>query len=73
MEIHSETFRFNYTISIEDITYEHHNKYHNDIRNQTKVKIDFYSHFSDYSAHNAANTFEHMKVFIQWMYERTFS
>ena len=31
--------------------------------------MDFQSHFSDESAHNAATTFEHMVKFIHWMYE----
>ena len=31
--------------------------------------MDFDSHFSYNSAHNAAATFEHMKKFIQWMYQ----
>ena len=31
--------------------------------------MNFHSHFSDDSAQNLANTFEHMKCFIYWMYE----
>ena len=31
--------------------------------------MDFHSHLSDDSAHNAATTFEHMKTFIHWIYE----
>ena len=34
--------------------------------------MDFHSHFSYDSAHNAATTFEHMVKFIQWMYEDNF-
>ena len=30
--------------------------------------MNFHTHFSDESAHNASTTFEHMKIFIHWMY-----
>ena len=45
MEIQSEAFGFNYTLSIEDSTCEYHNKYHNNEINQGKVNMDFHSHF----------------------------
>ena len=69
-EIQSEAFGFNHIFSIERSTCEYHNKYHNDVRNEANVNMDFHSHFSDDSDQNAATTFEHMKQFIQWMYEK---
>ena len=72
MEIYSEAFGFNHTLSIEGSDCEYHNKYHNDERNQENVKMDFHSHFSNDSAHNSATTFEHMNKFIHWMYENNF-
>ena len=69
MEIQSEAFGFNITLSIEVSTCEYHNKYHNYENNEGKVKMDFHSHFSDDSAHNAATTFEHMNIFIHCMYD----
>ena len=60
---------FNRNLSIEDITCGYNDKYHNDLRNQANVKVDFQSKISDNSAHNAASTCEHMKDFIHWMYE----
>ena len=57
MEIQSEEFGFNRTISIEFSTYEYHNRDNNDERNQGKVKIYFHSHFSDDSAQNDDTTF----------------
>ena len=44
MEINSEAFCFNQTLSIEVGTCEYHNKYQNDERNQGNVKVDFHSH-----------------------------
>ena len=41
MEIQSEAFRFNRTLSIEGSTCEYHNKYQNGVSNQEKVNIDF--------------------------------
>ena len=49
MVIHSEAFGFNHTLSIEGSTCEYHNKYHNFVSNEEKVKIYFHSHFSDES------------------------
>ena len=68
MEIKSEAFGFNHTLSIEGSTCEYQNKYHNDEINQVKVKTDFHSHFSDDSAQNTDTTIEHTKKFIQWIY-----
>ena len=72
MEIQSVVFGFNHTLSIESSMCEYCNKYPNDESNNGKVKMNFHSHFSDYSAHNSATTFDHMKKFIHWMYEGIF-
>ena len=69
IEFQSEEFGFNHNIYIEGSTCDYHNKYHNDISNQGKVKYEFQSHFSDGFAQNAATTFEHTKKFIHWMYD----
>ena len=45
MVIQSEEFGSSRTLSIEVITCDYHNKYHNDVRNQGKVKMDLHSHF----------------------------
>ena len=45
IEIQSEAFGFNITFTIEVITYEYRIKNCNDVRNQVKSNIDFYSHF----------------------------
>ena len=45
IEIKPEAFGFNHNESIEGSTFEYNNKYHNDISNQEKVKMDFQSHF----------------------------
>ena len=34
--------------------------------------MDFYSHFSDFSAQNTATTFEYIKKFIHWIYANKF-
>ena len=34
--------------------------------------MDFHSNFPDESDQNVATTFEHMKRFIQWMYDNKF-
>ena len=73
MEIQSELFGFNRTISIEGSTCEYYNNDHNGESNQGKVNIDFHPHFSDESAHNADTKFYPMKKFIHWMYEEFFS
>ena len=59
---------FNHTISIEVSTCEYHDKYHNDVRKEGNVKVDFHSHFSDDSDQNAATIFEHSKFVFHWMY-----
>ena len=41
MEIQSEVFGFNRTLSIEGSTCEYHNKDHNAISNEGKVEMDF--------------------------------
>ena len=64
MDIQSESFGFNRTLSIEVSTCEYHNKYRNDIINEANLKMDFHSNFSADSAQNAATTFEHMKKSI---------
>ena len=64
--------RETHTIYIEGSTCDYHNKYHNDVKNQVKVKMDFHSHFSDESSHNAATTFLDIKIFIHWMYDNIF-
>ena len=69
MEIQSDAFGFNLPLSIEGITCEYHENKFNDVSNEGKVNMEFHSHFSDDSAHNAATTCEHMKTFIHWMYE----
>ena len=69
MEIQSDTFGFNRTLSKEGSTCEDHNKDQNDEINQGKVKMDFHSHFSYDSDHNYATTFEHVEKFIYCMYE----
>ena len=69
MEILYESFGFKFTLFIEGSTCECHNKYNNDVINEGKVKVDFYSYFSDNSAPNVANTFKHMKKFIYLMYD----
>ena len=45
MEIQSESFGFNRTLSIEGKTCEYHDKYCNCLRNETNVKMDFNSYF----------------------------
>ena len=55
MEIQSEAFCFNRTISIEDSTREYRNKNLNDVSNEVNVKMGFHSHFSDDPAQNVAN------------------
>ena len=70
MEIQSEEFGFNCTISIEISTCNYHNKCHNNLSNEVKAKMDFNSHFSNDYDHNETTTFEHMKKFILWMYNR---
>ena len=45
MKIQSESFGFNCTLSIEGITCEYHNKYHNDVINEGKLKMNFTSYF----------------------------
>ena len=42
MEIQSAAFGFNHTPSIERITYEYQNKYHNDVINKGNVNINFH-------------------------------
>ena len=42
MEIQSEEFGFNHTLSIEDSACEYHNKYQNYVRNEGKVNMDFH-------------------------------
>ena len=69
MEIQSEEFGFNCTLSIEDSTCEYQNKDHNDVSNEGKVNMSFHSHFSDDSAHNVDTTFYHMKKFMNFMYD----
>ena len=69
MKIKSDKFGFNNNLSIEVSTYDYHNKYHNDISNDGKVNMDFHSHYSDDSIQNADTIFEHMKNFIQCMYD----
>ena len=69
MEIQLEAFGFNCVISIEGITSEYHNKYHNGVSNKGKAKMGFHSQFSDESYHNAATKFENIKKFIHWIYE----
>ena len=69
MEINSDAFGFNKSISIEGSTCEYHNKYQNYERNQGNMKMDFHSKFSDNSDQNAATTLENMKNFIHWIYD----
>ena len=66
MEIQSEAFGFNHTISIEVGTCEYHNKYHNYVSNQVKVKIYFHSYFLGDSAQNEAIIFENMIFSFTW-------
>ena len=72
MEIHSEAFGFNCSLSIEVSIFEYHDKYHSGVSNDGKLKMDFHSHFLDESDQNADTTCEHMKIFIHWMYEDFF-
>ena len=60
MEINSEAFCFNQTLSIEVSTCEYQNKYQNDEINQGNMKVDFHSHFSYDSAQNADTAFDHI-------------
>ena len=69
MAIKSEAFGFNSTLSTEVISCEYLNKDNNDVKNQGNMKMDFQSHFSDDSAHNAATTFEYTKKFTHWMFD----
>ena len=73
MEIQSESFLLNITLSIYVFTYEYHDKYRNNLRNEGNVNMDFHSHFPYDSSQNAATTFEHMKKFIHCMYEEILS
>ena len=54
MESMSEEFGFNRTIYLKGSTYEYHDKYCNDVINQTNVNMEFHSHFSYDSAQNEA-------------------
>ena len=69
MEIQSEEFRFNLTLSIEVITCEYHDKYFNDLIYEANLKMNFLPHLSNDSAHNSATTCEHINILIRWMYE----
>ena len=62
IEIQSEAFGFNRTLFTEGITYEYHDKHHNDVRNEGNMKMNSHSHFSDDSDNNEATTFEHVKI-----------
>ena len=64
MEIQSEEFGFNRTLSIEGSNCQYHDKDHKNVSNDGNLRMDFYSHFSDDSTQNEATTFEHMKDFI---------
>jgi hypothetical protein len=71
LEIQSEAFGYNRTLSIEGSSYEYHAD-NNNTDNSTVtpvIKMDFHSHFSDLSKQNAATTFEHMKTSITHMLE----
>ena len=67
----SEVFGFNYKIPIEGSACEYHNKFHNDVGNEGKMKMDFHPNISyDYSQ-NSTTTSEHMEKFIHWVYYNT--
>ena len=65
-EIQSEHFGDNATLSIEGCTLQYHKKaiVTNDMLDNSIVKMDFHSHFSDHSRQDAATTFEHMCVML---------
>ena len=52
MEIQSEAFGFNCTLSIEGSTCEYHNKYQNDKIYQGRLNMYFHSHYSDDSVND---------------------
>ena len=68
MEILSEALGFNQNISIEFSTCDYHDKYFNDVSNESNLKMLFHPYFQYEPAYNSATTCEHMKKFIQWMY-----
>ena len=61
-EIQSDHFGDNPTLSIEGCTLQYHNKHYDPRRHpeRKKMRLDFHSHFADFSKQDAATTFEHM-------------
>ena len=55
-EIQSEHFGDNSTLSIEGCVLQ----YHVQFENTRKIRMDFHSHFADFSKQDTATTFEHM-------------
>ena len=66
-EIQSDHFGDNASLSIEGCTLQYHkNPRDNEItENESNIKMDFHSHFADYSRQDAATTFEHMCVMLE--------
>ena len=68
IEIQSDAFGFERTLYIECSTCEYHYNDHNDVSNEANANIYFHPHVSSDSSQNAATTFEHINIFIRWMY-----
>ena len=71
-EVQSEHFGDNATLSIEGCTLKYHSAQRvvNSSENSSQIKMDFHSHFSDFSRQDAATTFEHMCSMIDNHVER---
>ena len=65
-EIQSDHFGDNASLSIEGCTLQYHIKSESNDTSQNNgtIKMDFHSHFADYSRQDAATTFEHMCVML---------